>query len=119
MYTKYELLDGISELLEGRHTVQNCEKLAAVYTVLDHLYPEKAENMQKTALNNQNLGYSYDNRTETENQPVIGHYGNSEFLQAVAGRDIRPVFLLLNELMDALTVLFPKLYDGLLRKLYE
>lgn len=119
MYTKYELLDGISELLEGKHSVQNCEKLAAIYTVLDHLYPENAENQQKTALNSQNMGYSYDNKVETENKPVVGRYGNSEFLQAVAGEDLKSVFLLLDELMDAVAVLMPKLYDNFMHRLTE
>ena len=59
MFTKYELLDGVNEIMEGKHTIQNCERLAAIYTVLDHLYPENAE---KTALNVQNEGYSYDNK---------------------------------------------------------
>ena len=116
MFTKYELLDGISELMEGKNTIQNCEKLAAIYTVLDHLYPENAE---KTALNVQNEGYSYDNKVETESKPVVGRYGNSEFLQAVAGNDIKNVLLLMNELMDAITVLNPRLYDSVIRRLYE
>ena len=115
MFTKYELLDGINEILEGKHTVQNCEKLAAIYTVLDHLYPE---NEQKQIKNAQNMGYSYDNMIETENKPVVGRYGNSEFLQAVAGKEIKDVFLLLNELMDAITVLNPRLYDSMMRRLY-
>lgn len=119
MFTKYELLDGINEILEGKHTIQNCEKLAAIYIVLDHLYPENAENLQKMALNSQNMGYSYDNMIETENKPVVGRYGNSEFLQAVAGKEIKDVFLLLNELMDAITVLNPRLYDSMMRRLYR
>ena len=116
MFTKYELLDGINEILEGKHTIQNCEKLAAIYTVLDHLYPENDEKVQK---NVQNVGYSYENRTETESRPVVGRYGNSDFLQAVAGKEIKDVFLLLNELMDAITVLNPRLYDSVIRRLYE
>lgn len=119
MFTKYELLDGISELMEGKNTIQNCEKLAAIYTVLDHLYPENAENPQKTALNVQNEGYSYDNKVETESRPVVGRYGNSDFLQAVAGKDTQDVFLLLNELMNATAVLAPRLYDSTMRKLTE
>lgn len=116
MFTKYELLDGISEIMEGKHTIQNCEKLAAIYTVLDHLYPENDEKVQK---NVQNVGYSYENRTETESRPVVGRYGNSDFLQAVAGKDTQDVFLLLNELMDATAVLAPRLYDSAMRKLTE
>ena len=119
MFTKYELLDGVNEIMEGKHTIQNCERLAAIYTVLDHLYPENAENSQKMALNSQNMGYSYDNKVETESKPVVGRYGNSEFLQAVAGNDIKDVLLLMNELMDAITVLNPRLYDSVIRRLYE
>lgn len=117
MFTKYELLDAVSELLEGKHTVQNCEKLAAIYTVLDHLYPENAEITQKSASNNQNWGYSYDNKVETESDPVVGRYGNSEFLQAVAGKDARTMWLLIDELISAVAVLNPRLYGGIMRRL--
>ena len=55
MFTKAELIDAINELEEGKHSIQNCSKLAAIYTVLDHLYPPEEPLIEK--------GNGYD-RTE-------------------------------------------------------
>lgn len=94
MFNEAELIDAINELSEGRHSIQNCERLAAVYTVLDHLQP----------------GYSYKGGG-------IDNYGNSEFLQIISGKDERRVFALLDELMEAIQVLNPKLYKSFIGKL--
>ena len=95
MFNEAELLDAIEELSGGKHTIQNCERLAAVYTVLDHLQPTR--------------GYS----TESG----LNLYGDSEFLRAVYGKDERSVFALLDDLMEAIRVLNPKLYQSFINKL--
>ena len=105
MYTQVELLDAINELNDGKHTIQNCEKLAAIYTVLDHLYQREEIPM----------GYSNDNRIESE----IGSYGSSDFLKLVSGKPSREVWLLIDELVDALMVLNPRLINNFLDKLEE
>lgn len=103
MFTKAELIDAINELTEGRHSLQNCEKLAAVYTVLDHLYP--AENVP--------TGYS----GESSRSDMIPLYGESEFLHMIEGRDPEDMWLLMDELMTTLSVINPRLYDGVMRKI--
>lgn len=103
MFTKAELMDAINELAEGRHSIQNCEKLAAIYTVLDHLYPE------------QELRYYSDNGTKAET--IVSYYGKSEFLNAISGRDAEDMWLLMDELMTTLAVINPRLYDGVMRKI--
>jgi uncharacterized damage-inducible protein DinB len=97
MFNEAELLDAITELSDGKHTIQNCERLAAVYTVLDHIQPQMR-------------GYS------TKNEG-IDEYGDTEFLRAVSGKDERKVFALLDELMEAIQVLNPKLYRSFLGRL--
>lgn len=103
MFTKAELIDAINGLTEGRHSLQNCEKLAAVYTVLDHLYP--AESIP--------TGYSGES-TRSDKIPL---YGESEFLHMIAGRDPEDMWLLMDELMTTLSVINPRLYDGVMRKI--
>lgn len=99
MFTEVELLDAINELLNARHSVQNCEKLASVYTVLDHLYPTERENqMQET---------------------IIGKYGNTDFLSEVAGKPARDVWLLVDDLIETLAIINPKLFDNFINKLNE
>ena len=103
MFSQAELVDGINELLEGKHSVQNCEKLAAIYTVLDHLYP--VERIPQ--------GYSGD-EGKAESIP---RYGESEFLGAISGKNPREMWLLMDELMETLAVINPRLYDGVMRKI--
>lgn len=102
MFTKVELIDAINELLDGKHSIQNCAKLSAIYTVLDHLYPP----------NDVLSGYSGEADFD-----VIGKYGNSEFLKSIAGHDPKEMWLLMDELMQTLTIINPRLYDGVMRKI--
>lgn len=104
MLTQAELEDAVNELLNGKHSIQNCEKLAAVYTVLDHLY-------RKEPL--MDLGYSNENRIESE----IGRYGNSKFLKTIAGKSSKDAWLLMDELIEALSALNPRLTMNFYEKL--
>lgn len=109
MFTKAELIDAINELEEGKHSIQNCSKLAAIYTVLDHLYPPEEPLIEK--------GYSGD---QAQKADAIVLYGDTEFLNAIAGRDSEEIWLLIDELMTTLSVINPRLYDAVMRKImYE
>ena len=77
MFTRAELDDAVNELLDGKHSIQNCEKLAAIYTMLDHLYGEEKPMIQA----------SHDNETESE----VGYYGSSDFLKTIAGKSAKDV----------------------------
>lgn len=104
MFTQAELEDAVNELMSGKHSIQNCERLAAVYTVLDHLYGERPVI---------DIGYSNDNKIESE----IGLYGNSEFLKTIAGKPSKEAWLLIDELIEALAVLNPRLTSNFYEKL--
>lgn len=105
MYTKAELIDAIDQINNGKHSIQNCERLAAIFTVLDHLYEEPKIDM----------GYSNDNKVEAE--IVIGNHGNSDFLRMVAGKPAQDVWRLINELIEAVSVFNPRLADNFIEKL--
>lgn len=107
MFTKAELVDAINEIEAGKHSIQNCERLAAIYTVLDHLYDEPKVD----------FGYSYDNKVEVET--TIGNYGNSEFLRTISGKPAQDVWRLINELVEAISVFNPRLMDKFIDKLNE
>lgn len=104
MFTRAELEDAVNELMDSKHSIQNCEKLAAIYTVLDHLYGEKSFI---------DMGYSNDNKIESE----VGLYGGSKFLNAIAGKSAKDAWLLMDELIEALTVLNPRLISNFYEKL--
>lgn len=104
MFTQAELQDAINQLLDGKHSIQNCEKLASIYIVLDHLYGENKPMVQ---------GYSNDNKVES----AIGLYGDSKFLNMVSGKSARDVWLLMDELVDAVTVFNPRLMNSFYERL--
>lgn len=106
MYTKDELLCGIYEIIQGKHTIQNCEKLAAIYTVMDHLYPTDTIE-----------GVSKDSEPVViAEQPHIGNYGDTDFLRAIKGKNPYDMWQLMDELMQTLLVINPRLYDSVMRK---
>ena len=99
MFSRAELEDAVDELTNGRHSIQNCEKLAAIYVVLDHLYGEKLQ--------------MSDNRMESE----VRQYGDSKFLEAVAGKPSKEAWLLMDELVEAVEVFNPRLMNNFYEKL--
>jgi hypothetical protein len=98
MLSKRELTEVISELEESPRSYQDCAKLATFYSLYDHLYPEVMQ--------------GYSGQAET-----VSGYGDSEFLRAIAGKDTAFAWGLMDELMSAIKVLNPRLYDSVLRKL--
>lgn len=106
MFTEAELIDAIDQIESGKHSIQNCERLAAIYTVLDHLYGKERPIMIDT-------GYSNDSKIETE----VGQYGESNFLNIVAGKSAKEAWLLMDELIEALIVLNPRLMNNFFEKL--
>lgn len=105
MYSKVELLGAVEELLQSKHTIQNCEKLSAVYNVLDHLYPEDIAIMDR--------GHSFDGPA------TIGRLGDSEFLTIIADMRLEDIMPLIDELVSTIQILNPRLYASFMRKLTE
>ena len=108
-FSQEELIDGINQLTNGKHSVQNCEKLAAIYTVLDHLYPQGSQSSTQPP---DVAGYSGDSEVSE-----IGYYGDSDFLRIIADKKPEKVWMLVDELMSTVKVLYPKLYDNVIERL--
>lgn len=108
MYTQAELLTAIDEVSNGKHTIQNVGKLAALLTVLHSLYPEDS-------------GFSADPPKGVLQMPeiTIEHYGDSEFLKAIEGKKPDKIWLLMDELMQTLYLLNKPLYNSVLNRIYE
>jgi hypothetical protein len=103
MFSKNELLDAIDELEMSPATYQNAEKLATFYVLYEHLYVKKEP----------------VSRVESVNEVIIGDYGDSEFLQTVIGMKSENVWMIVDELMDAVKTLQPRLYQATIAKLKE
>lgn len=101
MITEKDLQEAIAECQgKRRPTASDCIKLAAFYTIRDHLYPDRFPD------------YSFGLPAD-----VIEYEGKSDFANAVNGKKINDVLYIMDDLMNALQVLNPKLYEGVMRQL--
>lgn len=92
-----EELDKEILMLEKKDTTYaNCERLAWLYIVRDHVTGQQ------------------------QAQPTpLDISGDSEFLQAVDGKDSVAVWDIMDDLMDTIKVTAPKVYDRILRRVKE
>ena len=103
MFSKNEILDAIDDLEEAPATYQNAEKLATFYSLYDHLFVTK-EPM---------------NRIESIREVIIGKYGDSEFMRTIEGKKAEVVWSVMDELLQTIQMLQPRLYNATIEKLKE
>lgn len=104
MITLDELNEAICECEnDERHTYDICIRLAALYTIRHQLYGDK---VKVEEANSRALKAS-----------AVGDYGDTEFLFAIKGKPLDKVMLVFDELMTALEITNPRLYDGVMRKI--
>lgn len=109
MITKKDLDEAIMECKGKRMPDANtCMKLAAFYTIRQNLYPDKPSTSPEPRFEE---NYSYTPA------PAVMYSGNSEFARAVDGKDTGDVMAIIDELMETLKVLNPRLYSGVMRRL--
>lgn len=100
MLTKRELTDAIRECEDSPASYQNCQRLATFYAIYDHMFPPERQ-------------------SEVRAEKVIEDYGKSDFLLSVGGKNAEKVWNVIDELMYTLQAVNPKLYDGVLQKIYD
>lgn len=92
MITEREVQEAIAECLSQKNPNANtCIKLAAFYTILQHM--GKPEHIAFT--------------------------GDSEFAKAVKDLPVERVYNILDETMQALETVCPRLYEGTMKKLRQ
>ena len=106
MITKQDLDEAIAECQGQRNPNANtCIKLASFYIIRRELFKEDKEDEQP-----QQSMFSFSSGE------TLGRYGDSDFLESVSGKPIEAVMLVMNELMDSMQVLQPRIYDSVMRK---
>ena len=104
MIKEEELRDAIAECQGQRNpNATTCIKLASYYTILDHITDDSK--MEKP------LQYSFAPPPQTE------YDSGTEFSDRIQGMDIQDVLAVMDELMTTLSVVNPRLYAAVLRKL--
>ena len=102
MITEQDLRSAIAECQGQKNPNANtCIKLAAYYTILDHITgePPTVKNLPVTGYSNSYL-----------------YKSDSEFMKVIEGVDLDTVMQVVDELMDTLKAVQPRLYDAVMRK---
>ena len=107
MIREEELLDAIAECQGTRNPNANtCIKLASFYTILDHIKkPEQQASYERE--------YSFDAPTI----PAVEYSSKSQFGQMLLEKNLNDVLKTIDELMETLRMMQPRLYEAFIRKL--
>lgn len=106
MITKHDLEEAIAECQGQRNpNASTCLKLAAFYTIRKELFGEEKEVEQPM--------HSF----APEPVETLERYGDSEFLDAVEGKPLDGVMPIMDELMESMKVLQPRIYDSVMRRI--
>ena len=110
MITEKDLQEAIAECLGQKNpNSSTCIKLAAFYTIKNELFPTENSDIPVK------LGYSYAADKVQEN--VINYESDSEFSDAIYGKNSESIFKIMDELMDTVKIINPALYNAVLRKI--
>ena len=112
MITEHDLQEAILECQGTRNpTATTCIKLAAFLIIKRELYPEQDPEPFKEPP----TVYSY--APPPEPAGTVTYESGTEFSELINGRNQEDVWPVIDELMDVLHTINPRLYDGVMRKL--
>lgn len=112
MITERDLQEAIAECQGERNpTANTCMKLAAFYTIYEHMYGKPKDGLSKSVQSDA----SYTAPPPPESG-AISAKSESEFAGAIDGKAWNDVFPIFEELMATISVLNPRLYRAALRK---
>lgn len=109
MITENDLREAIAECQGQRNpTASTCIKLAAFYTIRRELFGE-----DKEAVPPGYSGYSF----LPDPEPVINNPGKGDFARMINGRKQEEIWPLMNEMMDTIHAIHPRLYRAVMERL--
>ena len=109
-----EALEEAIKYCEGQQSpnAATAEKLAAYYTIRNELYPSKPEQPQMPIAS----GYSYAEPPVRE-RSTIDYASNTEFGEAVNGRELTPVLEIIDDLMSVLRTAQPRVARSIIENI--
>ena len=109
MLDRKEIDIEIARLEYGESSYPAYAKLANLYTIRDCMdrqgRPETYEASHSAA------------PATIEASSAVGDYGDSDFLRTVYGKDPAEVWTIMDDLMDTLHTVNPRVYEGVMRKI--
>lgn len=111
MIREEDLREAIAEMQGQKNpNAQTCIKLAAYYIIQDHI----TENPIPVRVHN------YDEMSYSGADPDIVNYdGDSEFAKSIIGKSQSELWSIMDDLMNTLSVINPKLYRSVMIKVTE
>ena len=107
MITEQDLKEAIAECEGVKNPNANtCIKLAAYYTIYDHLYGKQDIQPKK-----ENYSFSPG--------PIKEFTGDSEFFDLVKEKGINKAFPIIEEMVLTTQMMNPRLYDSMMKKISE
>ena len=113
MITEHDLQEAIAECEGERNPNANtCLKLAAFYTIKQHMYPDdKSKEATQQHIVEPQYSYATGNKVEYES--------NTEFSKLTRYMNINDLMPIMDELMTTIQILNPRLYNGVMRKIVD
>lgn len=99
MISERELNEAIRDYEQQPMNAQRVAKLVDLYALREHLYSGSPA--------------SASVRTQTEEKKTMTE-GGTEFLQMANGKDINKILIIIDNLMQTIKVLHPRMYDRVL-----
>lgn len=99
----------ISRYKQEANELNDCVVLSALYSIRDRLVNEQGPQSHPQIA-------AYSEAAAPAGEP-LGQFGESEFLRAIAGKDTLDVWAVMDEHMNTLRVVNPRVYAGVMRKL--
>ena len=111
MITEKDLQDAIAECQGQRNpNASTCIKLAALYTIRRELFGEEKEAGPLS-------GYSFLPDPQSTADTLIRNESGSEFARAIDGRRQEEIWPLMDEMMDTIHAIHPRLYRAVMDRL--
>ena len=111
MITEKDLQEAIAECQGARNPDANtCIKLAAFYIIKNEMYGQQEDTSPALP------AYSYSALPE-QVETTIDYYRDTEFSEALDGKQAADIWPIIDELMSVLQATNPRLYEGVLRKI--
>lgn len=113
MIREDDLREAIAEMQGQKNpNAQTCIKLAAYYTILDHITGKEPVPIPTPTAPEYSDMSSY-----SAGSSAIEYEGKSDFAKAIKGRDPSEVWPVIDELMTTIQVIHPRLYTGVMGKM--
>lgn len=110
MITEHDLKEAIAECQGVRNpNADTCMKLASFLTIQKEMYGQKGESRSPN--------YSFASAPTEQIETIIDYESDTEFAQAIRGKDAWMMWEIVDEAMSAIQVLNPQLYKSIMRKI--